>query len=163
MKTRIVILSTGQRMRVPTNIQRLEGRSLSGWQVRYHGTRYFADGQGTARASLRLATAELVKRIQQYPAPTRIKVDQQSSKRSAMPQGISGPVVRRRGGFYEASLLVSVPRFGKRARRGTVYLGTENTYTAQRYEAGIKKALAMRTKAVKLYQEHATSARRAST
>ena len=161
MKTRTITLASGQRMRVPENIVRLDGARLAGWQVRYHGTRYFADGQGTPRASLRLATAELERRIQSHPAPVRLKRAQQRNKLSDMPLGISGPVVRRRGTFMEASLLVAMPRYGKKAIRGTVYLGTENTYTAARYKAGLARAIKMRETAELVYQLDATRARRA--
>ncbi len=163
MKTRTVTLTTGQRMRVPENIQRLEGRSLAGWQVRYSGTKYFADGQGTPRASLRLAIAELELRIKKNPAPVRLKENAKVGKFNDMPVGLSGPVVRKRRGALQCSLLVHLPRFGEIPRRATIYLGTETTYTAQRLEKAVARGLAMREAALSAYRREATIARRAGT
>lgn len=164
MKTRTVTLPSGARMRVPVNIQRLDSErgSLRGWQVRYHGTKYFADSQGTPRDSLKRAIAELEQRILSHPAPYRLRRGPTRSKACGLPVGISGPIVRRRRTFLEANLLVCMPRFEQPPVRATVYLGTENTYTAARYEAGLAKAVKMREAAEKAYRRDATTARRES-
>lgn len=160
MKTRTITLPSGQRMRVPENIQRLDGRGLAGWQVRYCGTRYFSDGQGSTRASLRLAMAELDLRVNKNPAPSRLKQRVKAGKLNAMPIGLSGPVVRKRRGALQCRLLVNLPRFGDIPKRATIYLGTENTYTAKRLEAAVVKGLAMREAALSAYRRQATIARR---
>jgi hypothetical protein len=54
-----------------------------------------------------------------------------------------------------------IPRFGQKPRRRTVYIGTENTYTAARFEAALAKAILMRTEAEEAYEIATTRARRA--
>ncbi len=162
MKTRMITLASGRRMRVPENIQRLESPRLAGWQVRYHGTKYFADGPGSPRDSLRRATAELTARIKKHPAPAKLHHAANATKLNGMPLGISGPVVRRRHNFLEASLHVSLPRFGQVPRRKTIYLGTESTYTVQRVEAALARALVLRSAAEAAYRRAVTAARRAA-
>jgi hypothetical protein len=58
-------------------------------------------------------------------------------------------------------LSVLIPRFGQKPRRRTVYIGTENTYTAARFEAALAKAILMRTEAEEAYEIATTRARRA--
>ena len=50
MKTRSVVIYTGERFEVPQGIQRIDHRSTHGWQLRYAGTRLYSDGGGGARA-----------------------------------------------------------------------------------------------------------------
>ena len=56
---------------------------------------------------------------------------------------------------------VSLPRFGGTAIRRSVYIGTENTYTVERYQLALAKAVALREKAEAAYQRAATKAKRA--
>ena len=76
MKTRDVVIFTGDRFLVPQCIQRIDHLSTHGWQLRYGGTKLFSDhsqdGSG-ARRALALATKELLKRIATMPAPSRLR------------------------------------------------------------------------------------------
>jgi hypothetical protein len=117
-----------------------------------------------ARASLKLATAELIKRIARLPAPSGLRRDIASNKGSTLPVGISGPIVRTRPGrnTRDASFGVTLPRFGLKPTTRSVYIATENTYTVARYKAALAKAIALRRAAEKAYQTAATKAKRES-
>ena len=166
MKLRTIAIFTGATFEVPQCIQRIDHRATHGWQLRYGGTKLFSDhsndGSGAA-ASLDKATKELLKRIASLPAPSLLQKAPSVSKTSDLPVGISGPVLRvRRGGrTRDCSLSVLIPRYGQKPRRRTVYIGTENTYTPQRFEAALAKAILMRTEAEEAYEIATTRARRA--
>jgi len=117
-----------------------------------------------ARASLKLATAELIKRIAKLPAPSGLRRDIASNKGSKLPVGISGPIVRTRPGrnTRDASFGVTLPRFGLKPTTRSVYIATENTYTVARYKTALAKAIALRLAAEKAYQTAATKAKRES-
>jgi len=117
-----------------------------------------------ARASLKLATAELIKRIAKLPAPSGLRRDIASNKGSKLPVGISGPIVRTRPGrnTRDASFGVTLPRFGLKPTTRSVYIATENTYTVTRYKAALAKAIELRRAAEKAYQAAATKAKRES-
>jgi hypothetical protein len=165
MKTRKVTIFSGHSFDVPQCIQRLDHRSTHGWQLRYGGTKLYSDhtsdGSGAA-AALEAATKELVKRIAKLPAPTRLQRAPSESKGSDLPVGIFGPIVRQRSGseLRYASLSVLVPRFGTTPQRKTVYIGSENTYSIERYQAALTKAIEMREKAALAYQRASTKAKR---
>jgi hypothetical protein len=165
MKTRPVLIFSGQPFEVPQCIQRIDSRSTHGWQVRYQGTRMYSDhsrdGSGAA-AALARATAELKRRIAQLPAPSKLQRQPSGHKRSDLPVGISGPIVRQRGdsGVRTAVLSVLLPQFGKPVRCSTVYIGTENTYTVARYYAAVERAKALRQAAEAQYHDEETRARR---
>ncbi|HSB22329.1 MAG TPA: hypothetical protein VLE94_04380 [Burkholderiaceae bacterium] len=116
-----------------------------------------------ARASLKLATAELLKRIAKLPAPSGLRRDIASNKGSSLPVGISGPIVRTRPGrnTRDASFGVTLPRFGQKPTTRSVYIATENTYTLARYKAALAKAIELRKQAERAYQLAATKAKRA--
>ena len=166
MKTRQVVIFSGERFLVPQCVQRIDTRSTHGWQVRYQGTKMFsdhsADGSGAA-ASLAKATAELKRRIAQMPAPTKLQQRPSGNKSSDLPVGISGPIVRSRQGSKVRTAVLSVlmPQYGKSVRCSTVYIGTENTYTAERYIAALNRAVEMRRDAEEAYRIAETKARRA--
>jgi hypothetical protein len=167
MKTRDVVIFSGKRFKVPQGIQRIDHRATHGWQLRYGGTKLFSDGTqdgSGAAASLKLATDELLKRIAKLPAPSRLQRVPNENKTTDLPVGISGPIVRTRPGakVSECNLLVSLPRYGGLPRRSTIYIGNENTYTVQRYEQALERAIRLRDEAEKLYQRDATRAKRAS-
>ena len=84
------------------------------------------------------------------------------NKASDLPVGISGPVVRQRVGsrVRDCSFAVSLPRYGSRPVGRSVYIGTENTYTSDRYHDALTKAVELREKAEAIYQRAATKARR---
>ncbi|HSC01084.1 MAG TPA: hypothetical protein VLE45_14290 [Burkholderiaceae bacterium] len=117
-----------------------------------------------ARAALKLATAELLKRIARLPAPSGLRRDIASNKGSNLPVGISGPIVRTRPGrnTRDASFGVTLPRFGMKPTTRSVYIATENTYTLARYKAALAKAIELRKQAERAYQLAATKAKRAS-
>lgn len=162
MKTRDVVIYTGERFEVPQGIQRIDHRATHGWQLRYGGTKLFSDGGHGARASLDAATLELKRRIAKLPAPSRLQRQPSGHKSSDLPVGITGPIVRLRPGAHvrDSSLSVSLPRFGSTPRRLSVFIGTENTYTGERYLLALAKAIALREKAELAYQRAATRARR---
>jgi hypothetical protein len=116
-----------------------------------------------ARAALKLATAELIKRIARLPAPSGLRRDIASNKGSNLPVGISGPIVRTRPGrnTRDASFGVTLPRFGMKPTTRSVYIATENTYTLARYKAALAKAIELRRAAERAYQVAATKAKRA--
>jgi hypothetical protein len=165
MKTRDVVIFSGQSFTVPQGIQRIDTRSTHGWQVRYHGTKMFSDhssdGSGAA-ASLEAATRELLRRIAQLPAPVLLQKGPSVNKQNRLPAGISGPIVRERKGSRTrtASLSVLVPRFGREPQIKNVYIGTETTYTVARYRRALARALELRREAVERYEIEATRARR---
>jgi hypothetical protein len=166
MKIRSIVIFSGQAFEVPQGIQRIDHRATHGWQLRYGGTKLFSDhsndGSGAA-ASLALATKELLKRIAALPAPSLLQRGPSANKSSQLPAGITGPVVRvRRGGkTRDCSLMVLIPRFGDKPRRRTIYIGTENTYTIERYNAALERAIEMRRAAEEAYENAATRAKRA--
>jgi hypothetical protein len=166
MKVRDVTIFTGERFEVPQGIQRIDSYATHGWQLRYGGTKLFSDhtpdGSG-ASAALIHATKELLNRIAKLPAPSRLQRAPSGNKTSDLPVGISGPIVRQRArtGVRDCSLSVSLPRFGGTAIRRSVYIGTENTYTVERYQLALAKAVALREKAEAAYQRAATKAKRA--
>lgn len=165
MKFREVAVYTDTTFRVPQGIQRIDHLSTHGWQLRYGGTKFFADTSADddgARASLAAAQAELVTRIAELPAPTSLQAAPSANKTSALPPGISGPVVYRRKGakVLTSTLSVLVPRFGQSPKRRTIYIGSENTYTEQRYRMALCKALAIRSEAEEAYRVAATRAKR---
>lgn len=165
MKLRNVTIFSGQTFQVPQGIQRIDHRATHGWQLRYGGTKLFSDhsndGSGAA-AALDAATKELVKRIAKLPAPVRLQRGASQHKTNDLPSGIFGPVVRQRSGsgVRDASLSVLIPRYGAKPLRRTVYIGTENTYSIERYELALAKALAMRAAAEEAYQRAATREKR---
>lgn len=167
MKFRDVVIFSGKRFKVPQGIQRIDTRATHGWQVRYGGTKLFSDhtndGSG-AKASLERAKQELAWRIARLPAPTLLQKRPSDNKTSGLPVGISGPIVRTRAGarVRSCSLSVLLPRWGQPPRCSSVYIGTENTYTVERYQAALDKAVALRQAAEQAYELAATKAKRAA-
>lgn len=167
MKFRDVVIFNGKKFTVPQGIQRIDTRATHGWQVRYGGTKLFSDhtsdGSG-AVASLEAARKELARRIAKMPAPSLLQKRPSESKTSDLPVGISGPIVRQRAGaaVRSCSLSVLLPRFGQAPRCSSVYIGTENTYTVERYLAALEKAVALRREAELAYELAATKAKRAA-
>lgn len=166
MKTRDVVIFSGKRFKVPQGIQRIDHRATHGWQLRYGGTKLFSDGTtdgSGAAASLKAATDELLKRIAKLPAPSRLQRKPSENKTTDLPVGISGPIVRQRPGakVRECNLSVSLPRYGAVPRRSTIYIGNENTYTVQRFEDALARAIKLREDAETTYRRDATRAKRA--
>ncbi|PZR19391.1 MAG: hypothetical protein DI538_31195 [Azospira oryzae] len=55
---------------------------------------------------------------------------------------------------------MTLPRFGDTPLARSVYIGTENTYTPERYQEALERAIKLREKAETTYQRAATKARR---
>ena len=167
MKIRDVVIFTGERFEVPQGIQRIDHLATHGWQLRYGGTKLFSDhtpdGSGASEALVQ-ATKELLHRIAKLPAPSKLQREPNANKTTDLPVGISGPIVRQRPGarVRDCSLSVSLPRFGDSPSRRSVYIGTENTYTVERYKAALAKAIELRRNAEAAYQRAATKAKRAA-
>ncbi len=165
MKTREVVIFNGTRFTVPQCIRRIDHQSTHGWQLRYGGTKLFSDhtsdGSG-AKAALAAATKALLARIAKMPAPSKLQRVPSGNKASDLPVGISGPVVRQRVGsrVRDCSFAVSLPRYGSRPVGRSVYIGTENAYSNDRYHDALTKAVELREKAEAIYQRAATKARR---
>jgi hypothetical protein len=167
MKTRDVVIYTGKRFEVPQGIQRIDSYATHGWQLRYGGTKLYSDGADNpkgAQAALAQATEELLKRIARLPAPSSLQNEPNQNKTSDLPVGISGPIVRKRSGssLLESNLSVLLPRFGRTPLRRSVYIGTENTYTEERYHLAVAKCVKLRDDAEKTYRREATTAKRAA-
>lgn len=166
MKTRDVVIFNGKKFKVPQCIQRIDHRYTHGWQVRYGGTKMFSDGTNDgsgAKASLEAATKELIRRIASMPTPSKLQPKPSTSKSSNLPVGISGPLVRLRRGSNTryASLQVLLPQFGEKPRNKNVYIGSESTYTPERFKEALARAVELRAKAEKAYRLEETKSRRA--
>ena len=161
MKTREVTVASGETFVVPQGVQRLDSKTTKGWQVRYQGTKYFADGQAGASSALASATKELLRRIATLPAPVVLKKAPSPRKSSTLPPGISGPIlVTRRRSEPEAVISVLIPRYGSRNTIRKIRIGTRSSYTQARYEAAVSKAIAMRTDCLAKYVAAAAKAKR---
>jgi hypothetical protein len=164
MKVRKITIFSGEIFEVPQGIQRIDHRATHGWQLRYGGTKLYSDGAEGAAASLQRATQELIKRINKLPAPSLLQRAPSANKSNQLPPGITGPVVRMRRNSQtrDCSLMVLIPRFGDKPRRRTIYIGTENTYSLERYEKALERAIEMRREAEEAYQKASTRAKRAA-
>jgi hypothetical protein len=166
IRLREVVLASGQRFEVPQGIQRIDHRATHGWQLRYGaGTRLFSDGDAEGRgaaAALELALRELLHRIATEPAPSQLQKQPSRHKKNGLPAGVSGPVVRQRANaaVRDCSFTVLLPRFGAGPQRRTVYIGTQNTFSPERYAAALARAVALREAAVRAYEQAATAAKR---
>ncbi len=162
MKTREVTLASGEKFTVPQGVQRLDSKTTKGWQVRYHGTKYFPDGDAGPKRSFDAASRELMKRIASMPAPVVLKRLPSPKKGSNLPPGISGPILEsRRGAKTQAAVLsVLLPQFGGTNAVRKVHIGTQTTYSHARFEAALAKAMSMRQLSIAKYEADATKARR---
>lgn len=166
MKYREVVIFSGHCFQVTEHIQRLDSRNTRAWQLRYGIWKTFSDhtndGSGAA-AALAAATEELHRRIDRLPAPTGLRQESNSSKSSDLPVGISGPISHTRKGrrVAEYNFGITIPRYGDKPTNKSVYIGTENTITDERFEEALAKAVDIRKKAEKAYQAAATKAKRA--
>ncbi len=163
MKTRDVVIFSGQRFQVPQCIQRIDHLSTHGWQLRYGGTKLFSDhssdGSGAA-ASFAAAVRELARRHERSPLVPRLPSEPMAHKSNDLPVGISGPILRLRRGaqVHEARFSVAVPRYGQTARRRSVYIANENTWSAERYKMALERAITLRLAAEEDYERDAARA-----
>ena len=168
MRTRTVTIYSGQRIRVPEHIQRIDTHCTHGWQMRYgQPSLFFSDGHGPGngpRPSLKRAIVALSERIAELPAPTGLQRDISPNKQNDLPVGISGPILRQRPGrsVPECHFSVNLPRFGTKPLRRSVYIANQNTYTQERYMRALASAIALRRQAEDEYQVAATDSKRRS-
>ena len=166
MRTRSVTIYSGQRIRVPEHIQRIDTHSTHGWQMRYgQPSLFFSDGHGPGhgpRPALKRAIAALSERIAALPAPTGLQREISPNKQNDLPVGISGPILRQRPGrsVPECHFSVNLPRFGAKPLRRSVYIANQNTYTPERYVRALASAIALRREAEDVYQVAATDSKR---
>lgn len=162
MKVRDVVIYNGERFTVPPRIQRIDHKSTHGWQLRYAGTKLYSDGHfGGAGPALKAAVKELSKRMAKLPVSSRLKPAATTTKANQLPVGISGPIVRERSpNRRDCSFSVLLPRYGAPAQRRSVYIAAESTYTVERYQEALAKAVALRQEAEEAYQRAATKATR---
>lgn len=166
MKTRQVTLFNGSSFTVPQGIQRIDTRATHGWQVRYQGTKFFADGSpdgSGAAASFKAATQELLKRIATLPAPVVLQRLPSAHKTSNLPPGISGPILTppRRGSKSRSAILsVLLPRFGQEPKIKSIYIGSESTYSEQRFRQALARAVELRAEVIEKYEATATRVKR---
>lgn len=172
MKFRVTKTFTGKKFRIPERIQRIDSEGTHGWQVRYgRGTAptemfsdFTSDGSGAADA-LGRAIAALHKRIKKMPAPTGLRTQPMTRKSTDLPVGISGPALRNANADGKTPYYcyqVSVPLVSGGSTTKSVYIGTVNTFSTEREEAALAKALRIRTSAAKKVQLARTKAKRAA-
>lgn len=148
MKNPRILTIDGVKHQVPPHIS----RSGNGWQVRYAGTKFFSDGQHPPAVSLKAAVSELQARYAGRRPVVRSSVRETPlrGKASGLPAGISGPVlIVKRGRAPYAEFKVTLPRRGKPNAGTSVYIGTENSWSAERYTEALAKAVRLRTAAVR--------------
>lgn len=162
MKYRPFTLEDGTTVQVPQGIQRIESKSTRGWQVRCQGTKLFSDGPSRdAVQSLANATRELLARLASAPASRTLRQTTSPRKRSDLPVGLSGPIVRNRPGRAAvAELSVLLPRYGSKPEAKNIYIGSENTYSVERYQAAVARALELREEAIQRYEREALKSKR---
>ncbi len=167
MNYRDVVIFSGHQLQVPEHIQRLDSKKIRAWQLRYGKWKTFSDhttdGSG-AEDALAEAIKELNKRINSLPAPTGLKQRNSTSKNNDLPVGISGPISRTRKGrrVVEYGFGVTIPRFGDKPTTANVYIGNENTFTDERYDMALAKAVDIRKKAVRVFEAAKTKDKRAT-
>ena len=165
MKLRDVIVFN-ETYQVPEHVQRIDSKRTHGWQLRYGSTKMFSDhsndGSG-ALVSLTEAVNELHRRIDKLPAPSGLRADIAARKSTELPVGISRPAPRLRKGrrAYEHIFMVSVPRGDNSSTNKSVYIGTDNTVTAEREAEALAKAIGIRDKAVREHKAMKTKVKRA--
>lgn len=160
MKFRKVTLASGQTFDVPQGVQRIDSSSTHGWQVRCQGTKLFSDGEsGDAQRSLTGAIRELLARTAKMPLAPVGRSAPSAHKTSDLPPGISGPIVRARPGrALIAELSVLLPRLGGQPKIKSIYIGSQNTYTEERYRAALAKGIELRRAAMESYERDAQKA-----
>lgn len=163
MNFRRVKLPSGQIFEVPQGIQRIDAKSTRGWQVRYQGSKFFADGMAhDPTQAFANALHELIARIKTMPLPAGLSRTPSANKATDLPSGISGPIVRERPGRARtAELSVLLPRFGTSPELKKLHIGSENTYTPDRYLTALARAMELREEAIERYELATAKARRA--
>ena len=139
MKTRNVVIHTGERFEVPQGIQRIDHRSTHGWQLRYGGTKLYSDG---ARGRRRRAggggpsccAASPRCRRPRAAAPHQRPQSAATAGGHHRPGGAL-PARLQHDGLEPVGLAAALP--GETPLRRSVFIGTQNTYTPERYLAAL--------------------------
>lgn len=139
---------------VPRHIVRIEIEATErrnatyGWQVRYHGSKFFSDALKADKArtpvsALALAIAELAERYEGQTAPIRPIESSSKLEKTGVP-GVR--IVRRinKRNFEEVFIEINHPIYGRSGRK--LYVGTANTATAKRLDQALERAIELRTK-----------------
>lgn len=157
MKASRTIVVDGITFSVPPRIQRCKSsKNSGGWRMRYQGERYFADGDGSATESFRAAKNELLAR---YTGSREKLVGPFSHKPGNLPAGISGPsLLSPAKGTHFAVFRVLLPRFHAQRLTTTVYIAAESTWSQERYDKALAKAIKRREDAVRQYRADAKRA-----
>lgn len=112
---------------VPKHIVRLDGRGLAGWQVRWEGTKYFADSiSGDAAASLQEAMKYLGKVWK--PVPKR------TARKTSAGSGIGLIHDAKRDVWYAEA------RHPRHEAPKRFYVGTTSTFTDKKARAALRLA-----------------------
>lgn len=115
---------------VPRHIVRLESNNLAGWQVRWEGSKYFADGaEGDPSASL----SDAIKYLRKVWRPVR-KVTTRNKAKTGTTPGVALRQEKRDGAWY---VIASHPRGGSPKR---FYVGTDRTWSETKYRQMLRKA-----------------------
>ena len=165
MQFRAFTLANGKTLEVPTHVVRIDTRNTHGWQLRLGRSAFFSDGSADfsgAEASLLAASAELARRIVRLPAPTGLRTEARDDKLNGMPLGISGPTARQREGtgFTQYYLQVNFPVAGGKPVNRSVYIATDNTFSREKYQQAMAKAIALRTSGVRKFKLATTKLQR---
>ncbi|MEJ8859557.1 hypothetical protein WKW79_33700 [Variovorax robiniae] len=155
---RDVTLPSGETLRVPRHIKRLDtASSTHGWQVHYKGhTKYFADSgrsnpRGTPRSALGRASRYLAEIYS--GRPSMLHPSEHINK--IRPTGVPGVRVihrlERKGAMRVTYVEVYDPQKQLHVRR--FYVGTDRTVTPQRLADKLKVAKAYRRMLVDAYLE----------
>lgn len=119
---------------VPRHVVRLESNNLAGWQVRWEGSKYFADGEeGDAESSLLKAITHL-RRVWR---PVQ-KVTARNKSKSGGIAGVRLLQEKRDGAWY---VIASHPNGGSPKR---FYVGNDRTWSDAKYRLMLRKAKSAR-------------------
>lgn len=131
---------------VPSNVYRLDGKKVKGWQVRWYGgySKYFADGgYGSPFKSLSAAILHL----------KSIPLRELNVNDDLQPRIVERIQTNRKCKQYYVE--ISNPYKGKSPIRA--YIGTENTYTENRERAAVHVAKTRRNELVAQYKAEMTA------
>lgn len=165
-RLRSVSTPAGEVYICPPMLRRIDQKAKStfGWIVRRldGGSIFFSDGKfGSAYAAYIAALERLRSMHESERASDALALRRRKGgKASELPDGISGPVVRkdRKYDHLIAYLLCRIPIFGKKEKLKWLYIGNENTYTETKYWAVLERAKEMRARALAEYRSAAREA-----
>ena len=145
---------------VPSHIQRIDIHDhglvgTHGWQVRTRHlvSKFFSDYTQGRKGPHDSFKAALEFRLRRLPRPVpRLNKRSHADKKSNCPVGISFVQTKRPArNTVELRFKISVPRFGKSNTGRTVHISTRESFTQQKYQDALAKAIRIRKKVVKQY------------